>query len=246
MTKLKYLSVAAVLLSCLGFLSKSNLAYAESTISCPSDSYDMLDWMTMDSDLRSSKHLTGTANPLYTSIKSGKFYWTKGGNGHPWDIQLYDKNYIYLWITEYAWNYPNSYKKSSNNYNVPLTARCAKGGFPGSAIKVSNTSYDIHTDCNSSTTHNLQKAINEVWGPYNVSFGGSLPNNMPTLVVSYRYNCDSNYGHCGDKEEYYLSKRYGLVQWVHYTLSNGTYHQQQKSVFNQLTGGTTSPKFVCF
>jgi hypothetical protein len=36
------------------------------------------------------------------------------------------------------------------------------------------------------------------------------------------------------------------VQWVHYTLSNGNYHQQQKSVFNQLTGGTTSPKFVCF
>jgi hypothetical protein len=129
---------------------------------------------------------------------------------------------------------------------MPLTARCARGGFPGSTIKVSNTSYDIHSDCNSSTTHNLQKAINEVWGPYNVSFGGSLPNNMPTLVVSYRYNCDGNYGNCGDKEEYYLSKRYGLVQWVHYTLSNGNYHQQQKSVFNQLTGGTTSPKFVCF
>ena len=83
-------------------------------------------------------------------------------------------------------------------------------------------------------------------GPYNVSFGGSLPSNMPTLVVSYRYNCNSNYGNCGDKEEYYLSKRYGLVQWVHYTLSNGIYHQQQKSVFNQLRGGTTSPKFVCF
>src|SRR6266571_2436450 len=156
MTKLKCLSVAAVLLSCLGFLPGSNLARAESTISCPSGTHDMLDWMTMDSDLRSSKHLTGSANPLYTLIHSGKFYWTKGGNGYPWDIQLYDNNYIYLWITEYACNYAN----------------------------------------------------------------------------------------CGDKEEYYLSKRYGLVQWVHYTLSNGIYHQQQKSVFNQLRGGTTSPKFV--
>src|SRR5207244_2184115 len=139
----------------------------------PSGTHDMLDWMTMDSDLRSSKHLTGSANPLYTLIHSGKFYWTKGGNGYPWDIELYDNNYIYHWLTEYAWNYPTNYKKSSNNYN-------------------------------------------------------------------------SNYGNCGDKEEYYLSKRYGLVQWVHYTLSNGNYHQQQKSVFNQLTGGTTSPKFVCF
>ncbi|HEV2713708.1 MAG TPA: hypothetical protein VGU64_00500, partial [Terriglobales bacterium] len=228
MMKLRYLFLAAVLLSCLGFLPGSNVAHAESTISCPSGTYDMLDWMTMDLDLRSSKHLTGTANPLYTLIHSGKFYWTKGGTGYPWDIQLYDNNYIYLWITEYAWKYPNTYKKSSNNYNMPLTRRCAKGGFPGSAIKVSNTSYDIHTDCNSYTTHNLQKAINEVWGPYYVSFGGSLPNKMPTLVVSYRYNCDSNYGNCADKEEYYLSKRYGLVQWVHYTLSSGSYHQQQK------------------
>src|SRR2546422_3528440 len=83
MTKLKCLSVAAVLLSCLGFLPESNLAHAESTISCPSGTHDMLDWMTMDSDLRSSKHLTGSANPLYTSIKSGKFYWTKGGTGYP-------------------------------------------------------------------------------------------------------------------------------------------------------------------
>ena len=238
--------LAAVLLSCLGFSPGTTPAHAESTISCPSGTYDMLDWMTMDSDLRLSQHLNGTANPLYTSMQSGKFYWTKGGTGSPWDIQLYDNNYIYLWITEYAWNYPNTYKKFSNNYNMPLTRRCASGGFPGSAIKVSNTSYDIHTSCNGYTTHNLQHAINEVWGPYNTSFGGSLPSNMPILVVSYRYNCDSNYGNCADKEEYYLSKRYGLVQWVHYTLKSGSYQQQQKSVFNQLRSGTTSPKFVCF
>src|SRR5437899_11072225 len=92
------------------FRAESGEQVTESTISCPSGTHDMLDWMTMDSDLRSSKHLTGSANPLYTSIKSGKFYWTKGGTGYPWDIQLYDNNYIYLWITEYAWNYPNSYK----------------------------------------------------------------------------------------------------------------------------------------
>jgi hypothetical protein len=61
----------------------------------------MLDWMTLDSDLRSTYHLEGTSNPLYTSVEAGKFYWVKGGLGYPWDIQLYDSNYIYLWITEY-------------------------------------------------------------------------------------------------------------------------------------------------
>jgi len=150
-----------------------------------------------------SHHLTGTANPLYSNIWRDKFFWTKGGNGYPWDIQLYDNHYIYLWITEYAWNYPNTFKKFSGNTNMPLAPRCAKDGFPGSTVKVSNTSYDIYTDCNSSTSHNLKKGVNQVWGPYHVSFGGSLPSKMATLVVSYRYNCDSNYANCGDKEEYY-------------------------------------------
>jgi hypothetical protein len=68
---------------------------------------------------------------------------------------------------------------------------------------------------------------------------------LKTLVVSYRYNC-SNYGNCNDKEEYYLAQQYGLVQWVHYTLNSGKYVQQQKSVFNTLSAGTTSPKFSCF
>jgi hypothetical protein len=219
-------------LVCLLFLCPgANLASAETTISCPAGTHDMLDWMTLDSDLRSSHHLTGTANPLYSIVWRDKFYWTKGGNGFP---------------CEYAWNYPNTYKKFSGNTNMPFAPRCAKNGFPGSTIKVSNTAYDIYTDCNSFTSHNLKKGANQVWGPYYFSSGGSLPSKMPTLVVSYRYNCDSNYANCGDKEEYYLGKRYGLVQWVHYSLIDGSYKQQQKSVFNQLASGTAVPKFQCF
>ena len=242
----KAIFFAAVMLLCFGLFPATNLAHAESTMSCPSGTYDMLDWMTMDSSMRSSSHLSGSANPLYTTVYKDKFYWTKGGNGSPWDIQLYDSKYIYLWITEYAWSNPSSYKKSTNNTNMPLTARCSKGGFPGSTIYVSNTNYDIHTDCTHYTTHGLKKGVNQVWGPYNLSFGGSLPNNMPTLVVSYRYNCNTSYGSCGDKEEYYLSQKYGLVQWVHYTLINGSYQQQQKSVFNKLSAGATFPRFQCF
>jgi len=41
---------------------------AESSISCPSGQYDMLDWMTLDSDLRGSHFLKGNANPLYTTM----------------------------------------------------------------------------------------------------------------------------------------------------------------------------------
>lgn len=238
--------VAALLFLCLSAFSKQNFAYAESTISCPAGQYDMLDWMTLDSDLRATSHLSGSANPLYTTMQPGKFYWTKGGNGYPWDIQLYDNNYIYQWITEYAWNNPQSYKKFSYNTNMPFAPRCAKAGFPGSTIKVPNTSYQIHTSCTSFTAHGLKQGINQLWGPYWLSFGGVLPNNTPTLVLSYRYNCDSNYQNCGDKEEYYFQKRYGLVQWVHYSLVSGQYQQQQKSVFNQLSSGVATPQFQCF
>src|SRR5947209_9232127 len=157
-------------------------AVAESTIACPSGTYDMLDWMTLDSDLRATYHMEGTSNPLYTNMISGKFYWIKGGLGYPWDIQLYDSKYIYLWITELSWTVPQSYKKFTNNTNLPLVPRCATAGLPGSTIKVANTNYDLHTNCSQtcSVTLGLQNGINQVWRPYYLSLGGSLPSNLKT------------------------------------------------------------------
>ncbi len=239
---LSYMAAACFLALLLG---QAQLR-AETTMSCPSGQYDMLDWMTLDSDLRGSHYLQGNANRLYTAIQNSKFYWTKGGLGYPWDIQLYDAKYIYLWITEWTWTNPTTFKKFALNYNMPLAPRCAKAGFPGSAIKVPDTYYELHTSCKSYSLANLRYGINEVWGPYYKTFGGSLPANLKTLVVSYRYNCNSLYGNCGDKEEYYLAQRYGLVQWKHYTLSNGSYVERQKSVFNNIGSGATTPNFPCF
>ena len=231
----------------VGALAYATPASAEPTIACPAGMYDMLDWMTMDADLRSTYHLEGTSNPLYTVMQGDKFYWVKSGLGYPWDIQLYDGNNVYLWITELSWTVPDSYKKFTNNTNLPLVPRCASAGFPGTTIKVANTNYDLHTNCSQScsVTLGLQNAINEVWGPYTISPGGNLPSNLKTLVISYRYNCDANQN-CTDKEEYYVTQRYGLVQWVHYVFANGAYAQMQKSVFNQLVVGVVTPYFPCF
>jgi hypothetical protein len=220
-------------------------ARAESTIACPAGTYDMLDWMTMDSGLRGSYHMAGNANPLYTNMASGKFYWAKASNGFPWDIQLFDSSYVYLWITELNWTDPHTFKKFVGK-NEPLVPRCAKAGFPGSTIKVPNTSYQTYSDCTHYVTQNLKQGINQVWGPYWISLGGNLPSSLKVLVASYRYNCDSNYANCGDKEEYYLAQKYGLVQWVHYSLSSGSYVMKQKTIFNQLKAGATTPVFVCF
>ena len=64
----------------------------------------MLDWLTMDSDLRGSHYFTNSSNPLYTVVYTGgtspKFYWLKGSAGYPWDINLYDSSFIYRWVTE--------------------------------------------------------------------------------------------------------------------------------------------------
>ena len=240
-----FLLKATLIIATIGCALPGN---AETTIACPAGTYDMLDWMTLDSDLRSTYHLDGTSNPLYTVMQSGKFTWVKGGLGYPWDIQLYDNNYIYLWITELAWNVPDSYKKFTGNTNLPIVARCATAGFPGSTIKVANTNYDLHTNCSQScsVTLGLQNAMNQVWGPYYLSLGGNLPGNLKTLVISYRYNCDANYQTCLDKEDYYVTQRYGMVQWIHYIFANGSYAQMQKSVFNKLVVGVVSPYFPCF
>ena len=92
-------------------------------------------------------------------------------------------------------------------------------------------------------TLGLQNGINQVWGPYYLSLGGSLPSNLN----SYRYNCNANY-QCNDKEEYYVTQRYGLVQWIHYIRipANGTYAQLQKTIFNKLVVGVVTPDFPCF
>ncbi|MBV9182143.1 MAG: hypothetical protein JO356_12605 [Acidobacteria bacterium] len=208
----------------------------------------MLDWMTMDDDLRSTYHLEGSSNPIYTVMQPGKFYWIKGGLGYPWDIQLYDDNYIYLWITELSWTVPESYKKFTDNTNLPLVPRCAIAGSPGSTILIANSNYDLHTNCSQScsVTLGLQTTVNEVWGPYTVSLGGSLPDDLPVLVISYRYNCDNDYQNCIDKEEYYVNQRYGLVQWDHLILANGSYAQVGKTVLNSLVTGVVTPYFPCF
>ena len=247
-------------------ISHPGAAYADSTISCPSGTYDMLDWMTMDSDLRSQYHLDTYSDPnvyttskIYTTLLSDKFYWVKdvqSGLGYPWDINLYDGSYIYQWITEQVWTDAHTYKKFTNNTNAPFAKRCWQAGFPGpDPIKISNSSFDIHTSCSSYTTKNLGSVIIDLWGtPANQNYGGDPPfQDITVLAVSYRYNCNSNYSTCSDKEEFDVNSRYGLVRWTHYTWTGSSWQIAKNSkglleqtTFNKLVSGNVSPYFPCF
>ena len=64
-------------------LAFSALPSHAQSVTCPSGTYNMLNWMTLDSGTSGSHHLAGNANPLYTRMTPGKFYWTKGANGTP-------------------------------------------------------------------------------------------------------------------------------------------------------------------
>jgi hypothetical protein len=226
-----------------------NLPVAKPT---STQTYDMLAWMTMRSDLSVNHHMAGTANPLYTSVESSKFFWTKTASGFPWDIQLIGKNYIYLWVTELNWLNPRTFKVFNSpklgKFNLPFVPRYAVGGYPGSSVKISDSTYEIHSDCNTFVTKNLGHVINEVWGPYHETLGGQLPKNLQTLVISYRYSCDQNYDNCANKEEFHVAKPYGLVKWQHQSLGpNGTYNPPDNvTYFNQMLSGQTTPVTSCF
>lgn len=111
-----------------------------------------------------------------------------------------------------------------------------------------DSTYEIHTDCNVFTTHDLKNVVNEVWGPYTESLGGDLPDNLESLVISYRYNCDSTYSNCGDKEEFHVAKPYGLVKWQHQRLqTNGSYGVPDNVTYlNRVVAGQVQPVTACF
>jgi len=235
-----------------GTTSDQAAAIGDAKAQSTNQTYDMLRWMTMDPSLRAAHHMSGTANPIYTAVMPNRFFWTKTGQGFPWDIQLYDSKYIYLWVTELDWQNPRTYKvfNSPNlgKFNLPLVPRWAKGGYPGSTITISDSTYEIHSNCYSYSTKNLGHVVNELWGPYKETLGGDLPPNLKTLVISYRYACDANYSNCKDKEEFHVARPYGLVKWQHQSLqSNGTYAPADNVTYmNRVVAGQTTPITSCF
>lgn len=225
---------------------------AEQTITCPAGKIDILDWMTLDSDLRTSKHMSG---PLYTVLWADKYYWIKTPNGDTQDINLYDSNTVYLWYTELEWHQPYNYRKHSSNYNMPMSPRCATPGFPGSTSYASDTSYTTYLSCTATQVNNVKKAAFSVWGPYTAGhpgleawrarLGGSIPDSTPVHVVQYRYNCDKYYGNCASAEEYVLTQRFGLVRWELFASVGGVLQSTLQVNFNTLLDGAISPWVPC-
>ena len=126
--------VYALVLGLLAFcapLAPRAFGQIQSTTSCQAGHgyWDVLSVMMMDPGLASNYHmegLTSNGSPsayIYTmwDQAGSKVYYTKNPQGNPWDINLYDSNYIYQWVTELGtykgvnhWNDPSSCKKFNN------------------------------------------------------------------------------------------------------------------------------------
>jgi len=179
---------------------------------CKSTQYDMLKWMAPQPDTKN-----GHYNMVYPM--SGTFYWVKSSAGYPWDINLFDQNFIYQSITEYKWTDPHTYKI----FNTPIkwTPRCIKipstsgGKIATVTVPSSSSGFRVYSSCSSYTSHTLGNIISEIWGPTTLNVGGNIPPGLPTLTMVYRYACSSTFQGCKYKETFAYQKGVGLVKWTY-------------------------------
>ena len=152
------------------------LSQVQSTISCPAGHgyWDVLSVMMMDPGLAAGYHMEGITNGLPSSYvytiwdqAQSKIFYVKNPQGNPWDINLYDSNYIYQWITELQdwngvnhWGDPTSCRKFNNgsqnstaDLSMRWAPRCAAPGGenssfwnPPPATQPNNTNYYTYVE----------------------------------------------------------------------------------------------------
>jgi hypothetical protein len=214
-----------VFVACLP-LSRAAFGQIQSTIICPPGPgyWDVLSVMMMDPGLASNYHMEGITNGLPSAYiytiwdpTQTKVYYVKNPQGNPWDINLYDSNYIYQWVTELDdwngvnhWNDPTSCKKfnngcdtSTSDFSMRWAARCAVPGGENSAIWNSPPPQTYSTNYYTYVDQVIQNA------PQNLSYSllrlrrtGTMmitdnranpPQTFPITVLplEYHYSCSS-------------------------------------------------------
>jgi hypothetical protein len=219
-------------------LAPGAFAQIQSTTSCPAGHgyWDILSVMMMDPGLASAYHMEGITNGLpssyvYTLWERGenKVYYTKNPQGNPWDINLYDSNFIYQWITELQewdgvnhWNDPTSCRKFNNGSDTNLSdrsmrwaARCATPGSPNSSFwnpppstQPHNTNYYTYVGQKlEPPAQNLGYSLLQITSPESISIFDhrAVPPaefSATTLPLVYTYSCgvSGNVNSCQSRE----------------------------------------------
>ncbi|MEO6325638.1 MAG: hypothetical protein ABIT01_18485, partial [Thermoanaerobaculia bacterium] len=205
-----------------------------------------------------------------------KIYYLKGFGtvaGDTWDINLVDDQFIYGWITEYAWSihsdleppcrdlrspvdHSRDYRKSLYNTNVPMTRRWAYGGEPGTVIVTNDDSLDTCVNCSCTASGgNGDFIIHETWGPSPQDLGGKREV-KDVIVLKYHYWCwSSDTSSCLRREDFWYEQEFGWVKHIPYTKANDDFHNpwilqepggDQGPAWNFLRPEAAAPYFPCF
>lgn len=241
------------------------------TLSCPAGTINILDWLTLDTNdthkMTGSHQLGSYYNP---SSYPGMFFWMK--NQYNWDVQKFDAQFVYHWITEIdGWSTDGrSFKKHITP--MKMAPRCAATGYPGSVITTTDTAaqYRRTINCSQQSPQGLGYVVWELWGPYTAGcpgaasecaqpnplrspIGGVVQNTTQVYTLAYRYGCDAAYASCSTKEEFILAKEFGLVRWQVWNwaqcpgqpLGFKCYVPGSVSNFNSKVSGTLAPIAPC-
>jgi hypothetical protein len=191
--------------------------------------------MMMDSTLAADYHMEGLTNGLpsayiYTiwAPDQSKVYYVKNPQGSPWDVNLYDSNYVYQWVTELQefdgvnhWSDPKSCRKfnngsgtASSNNSMRWASRCGVPGGQGSSMWNSptgqpyNTNYYTYVDqVQLPESQNLAYSQLALLGIDTMSITDHRANPAQTfsitiVPVQYTYSCtvSGNVNSCGSRE----------------------------------------------
>lgn len=216
-----------------------------SAFSCPAGQEDVMQYFAMDKQHRDAQHLTGNKNPLYTEVfpdedfaPQGYWFLLKSPDGHGFDVDVFDEDYVYLRSTELEWKDNTTFKRKLRD--VPLSSRCVPVDGPADEVRVREAHFLFYASCRSYKTSSLGTIVNRLDAPVLMDTGGNL-GKVLTRVLHYRYNCDPGFGNCREEEQFFLGKGYGQWQWRHYR--NGDL--VNTTMLNHLAPGASTATLPC-
>jgi len=191
-----------------------------SYFSCPSGQSDVLQYFVMSRQNRDSQFMSGQPNPIYTEVfpdedfaTGGYWFWLKSSKAHGFDVKSFDQSYVYIRSTELTWTDNTTFKRF--DHDLPIAPRCVASGAGGPSTQVADTSFQYFSSCMPFKSGRLGTSTSHLDPPIAMDTGGNV-GPVETRVLHYQYNCDSSYQNCGDEEQFFLGKGYGLWQWNHY------------------------------
>lgn len=193
---------------------------ASQEFSCPAGQADMMKYFVMSRDKRADHFLRGQPNPIFTKVfpdsdsaATGYWLWLKSPQAHGFDVKSFDEKQVYMRATELEWKDNTTFKRFQRD--LPIAARCVAEEKAGPEIKVADTRFQYFASCRPYKSSNVERAVNDLDAPVLMDIGGNL-GEVWTRVLHYHYNCDEQFQHCRDEEQFYLGKGYGLWQWKHF------------------------------